>query len=550
MQTIVIGHKNPDMDSICSAVAYAHLKQTMGFPDVIAARAGATNERIDFVLKKFGIEAPVFMSDLSPRVADVMQREVISISADAPIYKAIHLIEEHRLRALPVTDGLHRCLGLLSTFKISHYLFPQREEAASMRETHASLQAIVATFGGTVITNATDGELRNYLLIVAAMGVESFGRRMTKYHGQDLIVVVGDRTEIQIRAIAENVRAVIVTGGLPIERAVERAAQDAGVVLISSPHDTATTIFLARGAVRAEEMIEPELTSVAPDSPLEIVRRKVAHSSAFVFPVLDSEGILVGILSKSDFLKPIPRELILVDHNELSQAVDGADTVPIVEVLDHHRLAGFSTDAPMLFWNNPVGSTSTIVALCYEQAGVIIPSPMAGLLMAGLISDTLNLTSPTATSVDRRILGKLEAITGIQAATLSEEIFAVGSPLRTLTAEQVITADCKEYSEEGTRFTVSQIEELNFTLFFSKSGELLAALERHCARERLYFSALLITDVTSRDSLLLLTGAPEFLAAIDFPAKGPNLWALAGVVSRKKQLLPYLLHNLQSTQRR
>ena len=189
MQTIVIGHKNPDMDSICSAVAYAHLKQTMGFSGVIAARAGATNERIDFVLEKFGIEAPVFISDLSPRVSDVMEHEVISILAGAPIYEAIHLIERHRLRGLPVIDELHRCLGLLSTFKISHYLFPQREEAAKMRETHASLAAIVTTFEGSVVTNSAGDELRNYLLVVAAMGVESFGRRMKNYEGRDVIVI-------------------------------------------------------------------------------------------------------------------------------------------------------------------------------------------------------------------------------------------------------------------------------------------------------------------------------------------------------------------------
>ena len=549
MQTIIIGHKNPDMDSICSALAYAHLKQAMGVPDVIAARAGATNERIDFVLEKFGVEAPVFMSDLSPRVADVMEPDVISIVAHAPIYEAIQLVDRHRLRGLPVIDELHRCLGLLSMFKISHHLFPPREEAAKMRETHASLASIVAAFEGRVVTNEACDELRNYLLIVAAMGFESFGSRLKGYEGRDLIVIVGDRTEVQLRAIAENVRAVVVTGALPIEPAVEQAARDAGVALISSPHDTATTIFLARGASRVEDMIEPDFTGIAPEASLEAVRKKIAHSPAFVFPVIDSESVLVGILSKSDFLKPIPRQIILVDHNELSQAADGADTLPIVEVLDHHRLAGFSTDAPMLFWNNPVGSTSTIVALCYEQAAVPIPPPMAGLLMAGLISDTLNLTSPTATEVDRRILARLEAITGMQAAKLSEEIFAVGSPLRTLTAEQVVTADCKEYSEDGTRFTVSQIEELNFTLFFERQAELYEALETHCARERLFFATLLVTDVNSRDSLLLVSGPSEFLGTIDFPARGPNLWALAGVVSRKKQLLPYLLHCLQSVHR-
>lgn len=549
METIVIGHKNPDMDSICSAIAYAHLKRETGTPNVTAARAGATNERIDYVLEKFGVPAPTFVSDLSPRVSDVMVRDVISIGAQSPVYEAIHLIEEHRLRGLPVIDELHRCLGLLSTFKLSHYLFPPREEATKMRETHASLRQIVETFGGTFRAGEADEELRNYLIVVAAMRLESFEQRIRSYTERDIMMVVGDRVRTQMLAIDCKVRAIVVTGGLPIEPYIKEAAIQAGVTLISSPYDTATTIFLARGAVRAVEMIEPEFTSVEPHTPLRVAREMIAASSAFVFPVIDEERVLVGALSKSDFIKTIPRQLVLVDHNELSQAVDGADTVPIIEVLDHHRLAGFSTDTPILFWNNPVGSTCTIVALCYEQAEFPIPREIAGLLMAGLISDTLNLTSPTATEVDRRILRQLEAITGVPAATLSEEIFSVGSPLLTLDADQVITADCKEYVEAGTRFTVSQIEELNFTHFFEKQAELADALERHCSRERLYFAALLVTDVNSQDSMLLAAGAPEFLACIDYENRGHNLWEAAGVVSRKKQLLPYLLRCLALAQR-
>lgn len=222
----------------------------------------------------------------------------------------------------------------------------------------------------------------------------------------------------------------------------------------------------------------------------------------------------------------------------------GADKVRIVEILDHHRIGGVATDSPILFWNNPVGSTSTIVALCYEQAGVPIPPPIAGLLMAGLISDTLNLGSPTSTPTDRRILAHLAEITGVDPAQLAEEIFSVGSPLLTLSPEQVITTDCKEYDEDGVRFTVSQIEELSFSHFAEKQDALLKALENHGRSKRLFFAALLVTDINTQTSLLLCCGDAEFLHRIDFPALGPNMWELAGVVSRKKQLLPYLLQCL------
>ena len=541
MQTIVIGHKNPDMDSICSAIAYAHLKRTTGTPNVIAARAGHTNERIDFVLHKFGVEPPVFISDLSDRVSDVMERDVICVRADSTVYDAIHLLEKKRLRGLPVVDEKRCLLGLLSAFKIIHHLFPPREEADAARLMTAPLSSIVDTFGGRVVTGELPNESAEYLLMIGAMNPETFATRLRQQRPAQLVLFVGDRDDIQMLAIAARVCAIVVTGNLPIASAVQEAAREAGVAIVSSPHDTAITVDLARGAVRVGRMLEPEHLSFAPDTLLERVREAAAHSTAFVFPIVDEDGVLVGILAKSNLLKRAERQLILVDHNELSQAVPGADKVRIVEILDHHRIGGFATDAPILFWNNPVGSTSTIVALCYEQAGVPIPPHIAGLLMAGLISDTLNLNSPTASPADRRVLEQLSKITGVDPAELAREIFSVGSPLLTLSPEQVVTADCKEYDEDGVRFTVSQIEELSFSHFAEKQDALLQALDQHARSKRLFFAALLVTDINTQTSLLLCCGDPEFLHRIDFPARGPNLWELAGVVSRKKQLLPYLL---------
>lgn len=545
MQTIVIGHLNPDMDSICSALAYAHLKRVTGTPNVIAARAGSTNERIDFVLDRFGVEPPVFIGDLSDRVSDVMEREVVCVSEDCTVYDAIHLLEKRRLRGLPVVDGENRFLGLLSAFKISHYLFPPREEAADARFISAPLSSIVATFGGRVLTGELPNHTAEYVLMIGAMSAATFAERLEQLQAAQLVLFVGDRDDILKLAIAARVPVIVVTGALPVNPSLLEAARENGVAIVSSPHDTASTADLARGAVRVGRMLEPEFTAFTPDTLLEEVRQKAAHSAAFVFPILDEKGVLVGVLAKSNLLETAERQLIMVDHNELSQAVKGADKVRIVEILDHHRIGGFASTSPILFWNNPVGSTSTIVALCYEQAGVAVPPHLAGLLMAGLISDTLNLTSPTTTQTDRRVMKELERAAGVEAAALAEEIFSVGSPLLTLQPEQVITADCKAYEEEGVRFTVSQIEELSFSHFAEKQDALLAALDRHARSERLYFAALLVTDINTHTSLLLCQGDPEFLHRIDFPARGPRMWELVGVVSRKKQLLPYLLQCLE-----
>ena len=545
MQTIVIGHLNPDMDSICSAIGYAHLKRVTGTPNVIAARAGHTNERIDFVLHKFGVEAPVYLSDLSDRVSDVMARDVIYVEADSTAYDAIHLLEKRRLRGLPVVDEKKRLLGLLSAFKISHHLFPPREEADTARQITAPLTRIVETFGGRVLAGTLPNESMEYLLVIGAMNPATFAARLAQEQPERVVLFVGDRDDIQMLAIEAGVCAIVVTGDLPITPAVQAAARTAGVTLIASPHDTAITLDLARGAVRVGRMLEPEHLSFTPDTLLEHVREKAAHSAAFVFPIVDEEGVLVGILAKSNLLKRAERQLILVDHNELSQSVKGADKVRIVEVLDHHRIGGFATDTPILFWNNPVGSTSTIVALCYEQAGVAIPPHIAGLLMAGLISDTLNLNSPTTSPTDRRVLEQLTEITGVDPTQLAEEIFSVGSPLLTLMPEQVITADCKEYDEDGVRFTVSQIEELSFSHFPEKRDALLASLGEHQRSKGLFFAALLVTDINTQTSLLLCCGDPAFLHRIDYPPRGPHMWELADVVSRKKQLLPYLLQCLE-----
>ncbi len=372
------------------------------------------------------------------------------------------------------------------------------------------------------------------------MHFSSLEERLAALDLPHTIVIVGDRFRVQHMAIKMGAKALIVTGGLPVGEDVLEAARAAGTTVISSPHDTATTVLLARSAVTAERMLYADFQSISPDTSLAEARREVMLASQFAFPVIDDDQRLVGILTKSDFLRTVPRQLILVDHNELTQAVDGAHEIPIVEIIDHHRLGSAATDAPILFLNRPVGSTSTIVATCYQQAGIAIPPEIAGILMAGLISDTLNLSSPTTTDVDRGIMDDLSAITGIEPGTLAEEIFSVGSPLLTMTADDAVTADCKDYAERGHSFSVAQIEELSFSHFDDKKAALIEALESFRASRNFLFSALLVTDINTQNSVLIVRGSTAFTKHIDYPDLGAHLWQMDGVVSRKKQLLPYL----------
>ncbi len=301
-----------------------------------------------------------------------------------------------------------------------------------------------------------------------------------------MIVFVGDREEIQADAIGAKVLAIVITGALGVSTKIRSAAKEAGVRLLSSRYDTATTVLSARGATKIDSMIDPQFTSFTPETPLKSARHIVTGSSEYIFPILDDDKRLVGILSKSHFIKPIPRQLILVDHNELSQAVKGAGELQIVEVLDHHRLASFSTDIPIL----------------------------------------------------------------VEPAKLAEGIFAVGSPLLTLAPGEVILADCKDYEEDGFKFSVSQIEELGYSHFYAKEKELLEALEGYRAKESSYFATLLVTDVNTQNSLLLISAPAEFLETMTYPRLSPHLFELNNVVSRKKQLVPYLLdclHKINAT---
>jgi manganese-dependent inorganic pyrophosphatase len=540
MKTIVIGHRNPDMDSICSAVAYAALKTRLGENNVRAARAGALNERISFVLEKFGVPQPDFLPDATPRVRDAMITDYVSAHPDRPVAEALAAMAARGLRALPVIDEDGRFHGVISENRLLGLVLASRERAAQARVVRAALSNIVETFGGTTLTGPADRADMEYTLVVAAMDADTFAGRLAKMDPARTVLFVGDRDNVQRAAIAAGVKAIVVTGGAEPAAEIVAEATSRGTAMILSPYDTATSVVFARGAVIVRHVMEESNDKFDADMTLALARRTVALSNKFIFPVIDEAGRLEGILSKSDFLKSPGRQLVLVDHNELAQAVPGAADLPVIEILDHHRLGNMPTDAPILFINKPVGSTCTLVAELYERHGVALDRATAGLLMAGIIADTLNGTSPTTTAIDKKFLGELAGPAGIEAKELAKEIFAVGSPLLTLTPEQAVRADCKEYEEKGTRFSVSQIEEVTFGSFDERREALLSALRERTAAGNLLFAALLVTDINTQNSYLLAEGDADFLRTINYPEQSDRVWFLEGVVSRKKQLLPYL----------
>ncbi|HEU5397077.1 MAG TPA: putative manganese-dependent inorganic diphosphatase [Verrucomicrobiae bacterium] len=544
-EIFVIGHRNPDTDAICSAIGYAEFKRRTGTPEAVAARCGDTNDRIDFVLETFGVPAPRFIADVSPKVFDVMQRKIFSVTPEATAAEALGLMDEHNIRILPVLDSDRRCRGLLSLFKLSKFLFPATHRLIDSRRVWSSLDNLAKTLGGKIFTGRDLDREEDLDMMIGAMKLETFQERLERYAAEKLVVVVGDRWDIQQLAIRERARVLIVTGGLPIEEKVLTTAQENGVTVISSPHDTSTTTALCRAAVAIGHMINEEFLSFRDDAPLNAVKNEAAASGFAAFPVTDEDGRVIGVLSKTDFIKTVDRKLILVDHNELSQAVQGADEVEILEIIDHHRIGALTTPQPILFRNEPVGSTSTIVAGEFFRNRVELPRPIAGLLLAGLVSDTLNLTSPTTTPRDKEVLAQLEKISGVNAREFTEKLFTSGSLLTLKPAPQAITTDCKEYREDGETFSVAQIEEIGFEQFWKRKDELHAALEEYRSAKNYLFSALMVTDVVRQQSLMLVAGAKKFTDKIDYPEPNLGVFEIGDVVSRKKQLLPYLTHCLQ-----
>jgi manganese-dependent inorganic pyrophosphatase len=436
---------------------------------------------------------------------------------------------------------------------LSKFLFPavnlNTNREHNSREVLSSLAGLAATLDGKLVVGFDTEREQELILMIGAMGLESFAARLEKFPPEKSCVIVGDRWDIQNVAIREGVRVLIVTGGITVEPKTLEAAQKRNVSVITSPHDTATTASLCRAAVAVRHVLNEEFLCFRENAPLAAVREEATASGYLAFPVLDGEGQTVGILSKTDFLKTVSRKLILVDHNELSQAVQGADEVEIIEIIDHHRLGSMATQQPILFRNEPVGSTSTIVADCFFRSGVELSRPIAGLLLAGVVSDTLNLTSPTTTTRDMEILRKLEEIAQVNARAFTEKLFASGSLLTLKPAPQAVATDCKEYAEAGFKFSVAQIEEIGFEQFWKRKDELLAALEDYRAKRAYLFSTLLVTDVATQSSLLLVVGDEKFIKRIDHPRLEPGIYELRDVVSRKKQLLPYLTHCLREKEK-
>ncbi|MFM8284182.1 MAG: putative manganese-dependent inorganic diphosphatase [Planctomycetaceae bacterium] len=541
MSLLVFGHRNPDTDAICSAIAYADLLRRTGRPDAVAACCGPPNTRTQYVLAAAELPPPRMVMDVRPAMESICRRDVPTVRHGDVFHEAYLRMKAHDLRAIAAVDDEHRVVGLVSVLHLMDLFFHDEGDPVLSRTVDTSLDKIRDVLGGDFQVPLRTAERSDLLVMVGAMSSEGFTERLHRFPRERVVVVCGDRPTIQVPAIERGVRALVITGGFALSSGLEQLARSHGVAVVRSPFDTVNTTMRIRSSQFIDPVVDSDVVTLPARMGVADARPVVERSQQPVFPVVEDDGRLVGLAFKSDVINPPKPQLVLVDHNELAQAVAGAEDADIVEVLDHHRLGGgLKSTQPIRFINEPVGSTCTLVARQFRAAG-IEPRPEIALCMAsGIISDTLFLRSPTTTDTDREVLGWLRGLCPADLDTYARDFFEIGSALRSKPAAGVITEDCKEFSEHGVRFSISQIEETGFDLFWERKDELRTALEDFAGRHGLDFSALLVTDVVSQGSLLLLSHESEAWDEINYPRLDRGLYELKNVVSRKKQLLPLL----------
>jgi manganese-dependent inorganic pyrophosphatase len=544
----VIGHKNPDTDSGVSAVSYARLKQLLGYKNYIAARAGHFAPQTEYIFNRFKVPYPMYIPDLVPKVAYYMTGSCNSVQEDESVWDAIGKMDESASRVLPVVDGDGRYMALL------HYNVFAQNVLTVMNPEHktafpTSIALIVHTMNAQPIIVKNENDVFKAGVLVGAASLDTFKQMLAEHQSENVVVIAGDRTEIQEASIDGGVRLLIITSGHPLNKELRDKAEANNVSVIISPYATSSTAMLIAYSTPVSVMADMDIAPVHPEDTVSRVRPLLQESPCRCLPVIDADKKIVGILSEHDLLREPNIELILVDHNEMSQAVDGVEHYRIQEVIDHHRLGTLSTDYPITFINKPIGSTSTLIANLYRENRIPIPIDIASLLLCGILSDTLILQSTTTTDVDRETAQYLSDITNLNLKQLGKDIITAGSHVEGREAGELIHQDMKEYTQGKENYTVSQIEVDNTKEILDRKKEFLGELEIERRAHKAIFTSLLVTDITQLSSILLLTCDQKFEPFVTFPKLEDNVFYLKDVVSRKKQLIPLMAEQIDNYER-
>ena len=530
-----IGHRNPDTDSICSAIGYAHLKQALG-QNVVPARAGKVNAETKYALEHFKVEQPLLLTDLYPRVKDITMDCQIVVKQHDTLRHLGEVMRNHELKSVPVTDSKGLLVGIVTVSDLAKRYF-QELSMQNLSEMRVRYRDIIAATDSEVVVSGDEGEFIQGCVRIAAGSIET----IKKVIEPNDIVLVGDRhDETMLDIVNQGISCMVITGGGRLSADVIEAAEEKNIFVLSTPYDTYTVARLINQCVPIRRIMHENPVCFKPLDMLSDIKGTMEETNYRNYPVIEN-GRLVGIISRDNLVMPEREQVILVDHNERGQAVEGIEEAKVVEIIDHHRLGGIQTSEPIYTHAEPVGCTATIVANMHWQNDVELPASIAGLLLSAILSDTVLFKSPTCTEYDKKTAERLAEIAGVDINEYGMAMLKAGSGIGDMTPAEIAKNDLKEFQIGDYRIIVSQISVMDTKEVMDLEPQLIEAMTNICEKEGFDMSLVMVTDILEEATYLLYTGSPKTLIGEAFKkdASGTHVY-LPGVMSRKKQIIPPL----------
>ena len=534
----VSGHRNPDTDSICSAIAYSYLLNATNKYNAVPVRLGEINRETEYVLKRFGVEHPVLLKTVKQKVEDLNYDKVTVFSKDLTLKTAWFLLKQQNLKSAPILDEHGQLLGLLSTSNIIEGYMDQWDSEV-LKKAKTPVENVIDTLEANVIylnesLKVVEGDIH-----IAAMSGSEAKKRI---HENDVVIVGGDRSDDLEELISVKPSLIVLTGSLTADENVVKKCEEQGISIISTPFNTYQTSQQIVQAIPVEYvMIKGDIKTFSTDDTLDYVKEVMSETRYRSYPVLDFMGRVVGSVSRFQVLNGMRKKVIQVDHNERGQSIDGIEDAEILEIIDHHRVADIQTIGPVMFRAEPVGCTATIVAKCYKEQGIEIPADMAGLMLGAIISDTLLFKSPTCTPTDTKMAKELAAIANVDIKDFGMDMFKAGTSLVGKTVEEIFNQDYKKFSFGDVSVGVAQVNTMDIEGFAPYKAEMLAYMEKVAVDNHMQFAMLLLTDVINATSEVFVAGPrPDYVETafkIDLVEQQASL---PGVISRKKQVVPVI----------
>ena len=543
-KVVVIGHRNPDTDSICSAIAYAELKNRTSTLVCEPRRAGKMNQETEFVLKKFGVTPPRMCTDVNPKIRDVDYREMPGIPGSTSLRRAWKIMRDQQIDTLSLTSADNELEGIITVKDLATANMDVFDTAV-LAKSRTSYKNILETLNGTMVVGDADAVCTTGHIKIGTATPELLESSVEKGD----IVILSNRYESQLCAIEKEASLLIICNGAKVGRTIQRIADETGVAIMTTPEDTyAAGKLISQCAPISYYMTRDNILKFTLVTPVADVLRVMAKVRHRYFPILDEDGKYCGMVSRRNVIALRKRRIILVDHNEATQAVEGFDQAEILEIIDHHRIGSLETSGPVYFRNQPVGCTATIITQMYDENGVDIPPQIAGLLLAAILSDTLAFRSPTCTPVDENAAKRLAKIAGVDIEEFSTEMFEAGEKLDGKTPEEVFLQDFKVFMCGDIRFGVAQGSYMTRKNLQAAQALLQPYLEEARNKQNVEDLYMLLTDVPKEESVVICTGryAAEVLSnGFESRPAADGSWTLPGVVSRKKQFIPAMMSAYQ-----